>query len=149
MIVALVVAAAVAAPAHAQTADHRSGCRTRACDARVLRRQRRARWARRHPWEHARNGLYRTSPWLRASLARLRGCETRGLRYPANYRLDGHHDGAYQYDLGTWGETLAYLPPRLRRLAHAPAYAASPAEQDVRTGRFWPTHRGRWSCKVP
>lgn len=145
----IAAALAVASPAPATApADHRPGCRTRACDARVLHRERREAWARRHPWQHQRNRIYRARPWLRPTLARLRGCETRGMSYPANYRLNGHHDGAYQYDVRTWGETFAYLPRRLQRRAHAPAYAASPAEQDVRTALFYPSHRGRWSCRA-
>lgn len=85
---------------------------------------------------------------VRAMLRRLRGCETRGIAYPANYRYSGHHHGAYQYTVGTWLRTIPYLPRRLRRFAsHGPAHTASPAEQDVRTAYFFPSHRGEWACK--
>lgn len=151
IVVALAVATVSPAPAQA----HRHGCTTRACDARILHRDRRASWARRHPWQHYRNELYRRAPWLRGTLARLRGCETRGLRYPTNYRVGplypryNGHDGAYQYDRPTWASTLGYLPPPLRRRAtRGPAYMAPPAEQDVRTARFYPTHRGQWACSA-
>jgi hypothetical protein len=138
-----VIVAAVVAVAHPVAAPvHQPGCRTRACDARVLRRHRRAAWARRHPWKHERNRIYRAAPGLRDELKRLRACESGG-----RYHIDGHHDGAYQYDYRTWMETLGYLPRRLRaRATSAPAYAASPPEQDVRTARFYPSHRGRWQC---
>lgn len=78
------------------------------------------------------------SPAVKAMLARLRGCETRGIPYPQNYQWDGHHDGAYQYDKGTWGEAGG----------SGYAYQASPAEQDVRTAWFFPSHRGRWDCSA-
>lgn len=87
---------------------------------------------------------------MRGVLRDLRGCETRGIAFPANYRWHGHHDGAYQYLLGTWLRTIPYLPTaRLRRIAtHGPAYTASAAEQDVRTAYFYPSHRGEWECKA-
>jgi hypothetical protein len=85
---------------------------------------------------------------LRATLKRLRGCETRGIAYPANYRYDGIHDGAYQYTPSTWARTVPYLPRRLRRVASdGPAHTATPAEQDVRTAFFFPSHAGEWACK--
>lgn len=77
---------------------------------------------------------------MKQLLARLRGCETRGIaaRYGpgADYRWRGHHDGAYQYDKATWAEAGG----------SGHAYEASPEEQDVRTARFYPSHRGRWEC---
>lgn len=69
-----------------------------------------------------------------AGLARLRGCETRGMPFPQNYRYDGLYDGAYQYDGRTWHEAGG----------SGFAHEASPAEQDVRTARFYPSHRSRW-----
>jgi hypothetical protein len=72
-------------------------------------------------------------------LARLRGCETRGLSFPANYRFNGVHDGAYQYLPSTWRRTGGQ---------QAEAWMASPAEQDVRTARFFPGHRGEWACQA-
>lgn len=82
-------------------------------------------------------------------LATLRGCETRGMAYPANYRYAGAHDGAYQYLLGTWLRTIPTLPSRrLRRIAtRGRAFTATPAEQDVRTFFFYPSHRGEWACR--
>jgi hypothetical protein len=154
MLAIAIVAAVLAGPSAAQAADpvtydaRYRGCRSRACDARVLRRKRRQAWARRHPWETYRTRLYERHPGLKTRLANLRGCETRGLAYPANYRQDGHHKGAYQYDYGTWRETLAYLPRHLQRSAHPGGNAsdARPVEQDVRTAVFFPTHTGRWAC---
>lgn len=83
-------------------------------------------------------------------LARLRGCETRGIAYPANYRYSGEHDGAYQYLTSTFIRTIDYLPSkRLRRVAvRGPAYTASPREQDVRTFYYFPGHRSEWACSA-
>jgi hypothetical protein len=123
-----------------------ASCQTPACWHRVH-VHRRARWGHRHPWMHA---WHRVPGWGRGMLARLRGCETRGIAYPANYRYAGTHDGAYQYLLGTWLRTIAYLPTRrLRRVAvRGPAYTATPREQDVRTFFFYPSHRGEWECRA-
>jgi hypothetical protein len=104
--------------------------------ARGLRRHLKARrYRRQHPWEWRRSQL---SPATRAMLRRLRHCETRGISYPANYRYDGHHDGAYQYSPSTWH----------RAGGSGLAFQASPAEQDVRTARFFPSHRGEWACSA-
>lgn len=102
---------------------------------RLTSRLKRDRWRRVHYWEWQRSLL---SPGTKAMLARLRGCETRGIAFPANYQWQGHHRGAYQYDFRTWGEAGGSGDP-----AHA-----SPAEQDVRTARFYPSHRGRWACSA-
>lgn len=122
------------------------GCQTKACESRVAARAfakvhggcrsvrcvdrvRRKRWVR---WQVA------LPASTKAMLARLRGCETRGIPYPRNYFYNGHHDGAYQYDEPTWHEAGGW----------GYAYQASPAEQDVRTARFFPSHRGRWECSA-
>ena len=97
---------------------------------------------REHPWEAKRRKL--PVP-LKARLARLRWCESTD-----RYHIAGHHHGAYQYLQGTWLRTIPSLPSRrLRRLAtRGPAYTASPAEQDVRTAFFFPSHSGEWACKA-
>lgn len=109
-------------------ADQHGGCRTRSCVRRVDRKH----------WEH----LQRLLPTdTKRMLARLRGCETRGIPYPRNYRYDGRHRGAYQYSWGpgSAGERAGFrVAPNL----------ASPAEQDVRTARFFPSHRGEWACRA-
>lgn len=145
MTCAAVVALAGAVGTEAAAAQ--SGCNTQACKKRVAERA----FARAHggcrSWACV--GRVRRTYWQRESrklgpavhgmLARLRGCETRGIPFPANYRLDGHHDGAYQYDQSTWkeaGGTTTF------------AYEASPAEQDVVTARFYPGHRSRWDCQA-
>ncbi len=106
-----------------QAADGHAGCHSRKCERRVIAKH----------WTHEQRML---SPGMKALLARLRGCETRGIPFPLNYRYDGHHDGAYQYDAATWAEAGG----------RGFAWQASPAEQDVRTARFFPSHRGRWAC---
>jgi hypothetical protein len=93
------------------------------------------RYHRMHYWEWQRSLL---SPGTKAMLARLRGCETRGIAFPSNYHWDGHHDGAYQYDGATWHQAGGT----------GFAYQASPAEQDVRTAWFYPSHRGQWACSA-
>lgn len=75
-----------------------------------------------------------------AMLARLRGCETRGLPFPRNYQANtgNGYSGAYQY-----------TPSTGRRAGFTVAvYLASPAEQDVRTARFYPAHRSEWACRA-
>lgn len=104
-----------------------SSCQTRSCNKRVEARK----WRR----------LQRTlSPETKQMLVRLRNCETRGISYPSNYRSRGHHFGAYQYDWGS-GSAGARAGFRVR------PDLASPAEQDVRTARFYPAHRGEWACR--
>lgn len=141
--------ALAATPAH-----HR--CHTHAVCQRVHDR-RVNRWVRLHPWQHSRRHL---SADTRRMLARLRGCETRGIAYPANYRYQGAHDGAYQYTASTWDRTAAFLPRWLRRHA-SPAIVwlrkvdgrarvtyATPSEQDVRTAYFYPSHKDEWACRA-
>lgn len=93
------------------------------------------RYHRMHYWEWQRSKLPSGTV---AMLARLRGCETRGIAYPSNYQWDGHHDGAYQYDAATWHQAGGT----------GFAYQASPPEQDVRTAYFYPSHRGQWACSA-
>lgn len=88
-------------------------------------------------WRHLQKMLPSST---RQMLARLRGCETRGIPFPSNYRWHGPNGylGAYQY-----------LPSTAVRAGFTrPVYLTSPAEQDVRTARFWPSHRGEWACKA-
>jgi hypothetical protein len=138
-------ALAIAAIPHDAEA-HVRGCHTSACDQRVH-VKRRLHWAHTHPFEFARHHLPR---WGSLMLARLRGCETRGLSATAAYTYRGAHDGAYQYLYGTWLRTIPALPTgRLRKAAtRGPAYSASAAEQDVRTFYFYPAHRGEWACRA-
>jgi hypothetical protein len=105
------------------TACKRRMCRSRACRERVELKR----------WRRLQRQL---SPATKAMLARLRGCETRGLAFPANYRYRGQYRGAYQYTFSTWA----------RAGGHGDPADASAAEQDVRTARFYPSHRGEWGC---
>jgi hypothetical protein len=138
LITAAVVTAALT-PTAAEAAD--DPCNSRACHHRVAMRrvhwcgaECRARVARKR-WQRLAASL---APETKAMLARLRGCETRGIPFPANYRFTGAHDGAYQYDKATWGQAGG----------SGRASSASPAEQDVRTARFYPGHRGQWACRA-
>lgn len=92
-------------------------------------------WRNEHVWAERYDAL---PGWLKGSLARLRGCETRGVPFPRNYQYKGHHRGAYQYTFSTWRRAGGWGDPA----------DATPHEQDVRTGRFWPSHRGEWACKA-
>lgn len=74
-------------------------------------------------------------------LAGLRGCETRGIPFPMNYRNAGHHFGAYQY---SWGPGSAGERAGFKKRPDL----VPPSEQDVRTARWFPSHRGEWACKV-
>jgi hypothetical protein len=116
--------------AHAKNAK---ACKSKACLARACRSTTcRARVAEKH-WRRLQAALPSDA---KAMLARLRGCETRGISFPSNYRWKGHHRGAYQYTFGTW----------VRAGGRGDPADASPAEQDVRTARFYPAHRGEWAC---
>ena len=113
---------------------HDDGCKTHACLERTcvkacIRRVEEKRWRREQRALDA---------GIRATLARLRGCETRGIPYPKNYHWRGHHRGAYQYDFATWAQAGGRGDPA----------DASPAEQDVRTARFFPSHRAQWQCRA-
>lgn len=139
-------------PRHVRRAAHFVRCTTvRAITAR-LRSQRKA-WRRwrmsyEHIWPIRRREL---GSWMLARLRNLRGCETRGLRYPANYRIDTHHDGAYQYAVSTWHRAQAYYAAVTgRRVVGWTGQAnwASPAHQDVVTAVFWPSHYGEWACRA-
>jgi hypothetical protein len=110
------------------SAEARTHCETHACHARVKAKQ----------WRHLQAKL---PPDTKAMLARLRGCETRGIAFPHNYRYSGHHFGAYQY---TWGSGSAGARAGFRVRPDQ----ASPAEQDVRTARFFPAHRSEWACRA-
>lgn len=118
------------------TACKRRMCRSRACRARVELKR----------WRRLQRQL---SPGTRSMLARLRGCETRGLAFPANYRQAGHHFGAYQY---SWAVTRSgHVDTRTagwRAGFRVRPDLATAAEQDVRTARFYPSHRGEWSCRA-
>jgi hypothetical protein len=109
------------------------------------------RWARLHPWAYRRLHI---PPALKARLANLRGCETRGIeeRYGnnADYRWNGHHDGAYQYDGRTWWEAQNWYAARHKTMPGRTTYAyqATPAHQDVVTASFFPSHTSRWACNA-
>lgn len=118
---------------HMRTCQHSAKARTLV--RRYTRKLKRERWRRVHYWEWQRSKL---SAGTRAMLARLRGCETRGIAYPANYQWKGHHRGAYQYTFSTWARAGGSGDPA----------NASPAEQDVRTAWFYPSHRGEWACSA-
>lgn len=123
------------------------------CQYRPVSRRLTARWRQRWSrWRRSYTGMWqireaRLSPEVRAMLARLRGCETRGIPFPANYRYDGHHDGAYQYTVSTWQRAQAWYPKRVLGWTAA-AYDASPAHQDVVTAFFFPAHRAEWACSA-
>lgn len=133
---AVVAAATIGMPAQAPANTQHcltKACLKRTCSSASCRERVELKY-----WERERRRL---SHETKKMLARLRGCETRGLRYPRNYRYRGNHFGAYQYLDSTWhraGGTQAH------------ASDASPAEQDVRTARFYPRHRGEWDyrCRV-
>jgi hypothetical protein len=115
--------AAVASIALAPPVAH-GGCHSKKCQARVME----------HRWRHL---AWKLSPEMKATLARLRWCESRGDYQATN----GSHWGAYQYSWGrgSAGERAGFrVRPDL----------ASPAEQNVRTARFFPSHRGEWACRV-
>lgn len=119
MLILLAAASVVTAPADA----HR-GCHSKRCHERVMAKR----------WERLRHELH---PATRAMLARLRHCESTG-----NYRAtNGTHWGAYQY---SWGRGSAGARAGFRVRPDR----ASAAEQDVRTARFYPRHRGEWVCRA-
>lgn len=121
--------AALAAPfTIPAAADADAGCQTQACEERVAAAR----------WVHLQRMLPSS---VKAMLARLRGCETRGIAFPLNYRWAGHHFGAYQY---SWGPKSAGERAGFRVRPDR----ASPAEQDVRTAFFFPSHRGEWDCQA-
>lgn len=100
--------------------------------------------ARRYYWQWKQAAI---PAWIRGTLRRLRGCETRGIPYPQNYRNNGHHFGAYQYAIETWGRAQRYAGVPVSRRTWSP-HVASPAHQDVVTAKFFFPHRGEWQCKV-
>lgn len=117
--IAAFAAAIVPAPAEGD-----AGCHTHACRARVAE----------HHWRHLR---FKLPPATKVMLARLRACESTG-----NYRASNGVDwGAYQY---AWGPGSAGARAGFRVRPDR----ASPAEQDVRTARFYPSHRGEWECRA-
>lgn len=125
-VVALAVAIITPAPASA----HRSGCQTRACDARILHRERRAHWARRHPWHHAYNRLPRLGHlWTRC----VSGLESGNRRIA---RASGFLS-YFQWTLGTWHNAGG---------AGNPETAAGWYEQAVRA---WHWHLGHPSGQWP
>lgn len=111
------------------------GCRTHACAKRVCRASSCRARVRVGYWQRERAKL---SAAQVAMLQRLGGCETRGIALAAAYRWKGHHRGRYQYDFATWAQAGGSGDPA----------DASPAEQDVRTARFYPSHRGQWACSA-
>lgn len=143
-------AAVVVASFGPSVTEAKDGCTSKACEQRVAQKQQRRAYARTHGGcssyvcvarvrrKHFRRERAKLSAATLAMLARLRGCETRGLRFPWNYRYRGAHDGAYQYLPSTWQ----------RAGGDGRANEASPAEQDVRTARFYPSHRSEWACRA-
>jgi hypothetical protein len=126
------MATLIAVPGHTHTDD---GCHSRACLQRTCRTATcHARVTAKY-WQRLQAEL---QPSVKAMLLRLRSCETRGLRFPANYRYAGAHDGAFQYDAATWHQAGGT----------GRAFQASPAEQNVRTARFFPSHRSQWACSA-
>jgi hypothetical protein len=109
---------------HRQYAERHGGCQSVVCVLRVERKH----------WTRLRASL---PPQTVQMLARLRACESTG-----NYRAtNGTHWGAYQY---SWGRGSAGARAGFRVRPDL----ASPAEQDVRTARFFPRHRGEWACRA-
>lgn len=124
LLIALVFAGSPAAPAERVNRS----CETRACWQRIRERRRRS-WARRHPWEHARNAI---PSWGREWLRATRLCESGG-RYDTN--TGNGFSGSYQFTPGTWRAAGG------SGLAHQ----ASPAEQDVRAYSWMVAEgRGHW-----
>lgn len=151
IVVLAVLVCVVSAPAAGQTMEA-TWCTSSACvqaakdRAREERREHRAwvrtQWAlpcvvgscpgvQRRYWRRERRALGAATSGF---LASLRGCETRGKPFPTNYRWRGLFRGAYQFDFRTWGEAGGSGDPA----------DAIPAEQDVRTARFYPGHESRW-----
>jgi hypothetical protein len=143
-------AAVVAAGFSSAVSKAHDGCTTKACEHRVAVKLKHRAYARMHGGcsthgcvlrvrrKHFARERRKLSPATLGMLRRLRGCETRGLRFPLNYRYRGAHDGAYQYLPDTWH----------RAGGEGRANEASPAEQDVRTARFYPSHRSEWACRA-
>lgn len=103
-------------------------CNSWACVVRVGRKRA---WREAHYWTLKRRQL---SAATLAWLGRLRFCESTN-----NYRAtNGQYTGGYQYADSTWA----------RAGGHGRAMDASPAEQDVRTAWFYPSHRGEWACSA-
>lgn len=132
---ALTLAAVLIAGVVPQKHKPHTGCNTKACYIRTCKTECIERVKLKH-WKHLQ---WKLPAETKAMLARLRGCETRGIPFPKNYQWAGHHDGAYQYDGPTWNDAGG---------EQEHAYLASPAEQDVRTARFFPSHRSQWACSA-
>ena len=78
-------------------------------------------------------------------LAGLRACECRGYADP--YDVDSTYDGAYQFDLQTWGTTAsAYKRSGWPEPAAASPLSASPEQQDIRAAILY---RARGSSPWP
>lgn len=123
-VVALAVAMVTPAPASA----HRPGCNTRACDARVLHRERRAHWARRHPWQHRFNRLpARGRAWAK--------CVSRHESGNRRVARESGYLSYFQWTEGTW----------LNAGGHGNPEGVGWFEQAVRAWRWHVAHPvGQW-----
>lgn len=111
-----------------------ASCQSHVCWEKV--HEKRARhWVHAHYFRWARAHL---SSSTKGMLFRLRMCESTGNYHATN----GSHWGAYQYSWGGTGSAGYRAGFRVR-----PDFAP-PAEQDVRTARFFPEHRGEWECSA-
>lgn len=132
------ITSALLVPAVLAQSGHHSTCKTHRCWHRVSVRRHLA-FPKHHPerygWGYKRRHL--DSP-TKAMLFRLRMCESTDDYQATN----GSHWGAYQYSWGGTGSAGYRAGFRVR-----PDYA-SPAEQDVRTAEFYPSHRSEWTCKA-
>lgn len=95
-------------------------------------------------WKNSYSGYWQIqalrNPGVHARLRRLRYCESRN-----NYKIDSHHDGAYQYDSATWNYAQnMYGVPGSKRTSYA--YQASVEHQDVVTGVLFPREPSRWAA---
>lgn len=131
---------------------HWATCLATRAKAHAAHERARAHWAWRHRyaqlWVIRRNEL---DAGTLGRLAVLRGCETRGIPYPSNYRWAGHHHGAYQYLSSTWQRAQGYYQSVTGKRAvgwTSAAYQAAPAHQDVVTAVFFPAHAGEWACSA-
>jgi hypothetical protein len=97
-------------------------------------REHRRHWKEHHLWEYR---WHHVDSGLKGVLFRLGWCESRNDYHATN----GSHWGRFQYSWGGTGSAGWRAGFRVR-----PDLAA-PAEQNVRTAKFWPAHRSEWQCK--
>lgn len=117
----------------------RQGCKTHKCERRVALRAfakahggcRSDRCVQRVHGKYWKRQQHKIPAAMKGTLYRLRMCESGG-----NYAINTGNGfyGAYQYVPSTWFSIGGTTMPHL----------ASPAEQDVRTARFYPGNESQW-----